>query len=915
MLTIYKPGQVPVKGLRTSLKGAQLGDGYFQAIDNLRWDNGVLTVRDGTAVVSISAPGTVCLGAWSGALNGTYYVVSAWAVGGKTAIYTLDLATGNFTQLTSAGGAPAASWGGTSSGRTTFDSTTSSINFCVHTVGRRVVGPTTVPPVDVLSISNLEEYPLIWNPKAASGPTLVQHRNIRIPAGGTQFDAVARLAAHLQVATNAGTKGTGGSTPVHYKFGDTAAAPYNTAGNVCALLTVNTSAAAGDTATITFPASDALPGEQVNFLVEGTTPNVFDAFNNVKIDISPDNANFYTIYDSSSTDPVLAFSPLVTAFDTGQNRSIVTYSMKNIAAANRTAKYVRFTRKGASPAFNYTLTILAIASTGAGGGFPGDTEFQIAYSDIYSFAESGKVIGTNRDGDLLANTGGPQVVTSGSSSAQGTRIPVTNGVLYDYALHIKNSDDGVQISGGLNGTPTHVDIYFRTLEEAQADNDAFYWNSAPLYHPEVVGGSHDWLMVSDWASGGSAIPVITVETWAHGWASTGFALTDRYLRDPGVAAPSDFNSAMPRAKAIWTANQRSFAGAIRDTSDNYCYGDLSFSALGFPFRFTTVQLSETDGSRLTFSGEKVQAGVMASAGANGASIIYVLTDQSFNALGTAGGFVGSGYNATSLSTRVRINGHGTNEPSSVAERAAAIFYIDQEGQVFRFEHSSAASLSRHAVDDKPKGIPITQRGKTCAAIWKDRYYLAYTAQAGSANSRVLAWNEVLREWEFDDSLPSPVVAQRIVRCFDASLVGSGQRLLVFSSDGKVYAYEEGSTDAGASRIAIHLRSREFQTADLNLFRFGSAQMMVDVDSTTLNVDCTYKPRGSTYRGSVDCSDAEGKPLAIKRDNRVRTELTATGMPEAGWSGYLDVNGSLSSGKVLWRLESDLELLSRGAGER
>src|SRR5437588_634794 len=83
----------------------------------------------------------------------------------------------------------------------------------------------------------------------------------------------------------------------------------------------------------------------------------------------------------------------------------------------------------------------------------------------------------------------------------------------------------------------------------------------------------------------------------------------------------------------------------------------------------------------------------AAAGATGASIIYVLTDQSFNALGTAGGFVGSGYDASSLSTRVRINSHGTNEPYSVAEYSGIIYYVDQEGQVIRFQGGGGQSIS------------------------------------------------------------------------------------------------------------------------------------------------------------------------------------------------------------------------------
>ena len=56
-------------------------------------------------------------------------------------------------------------------------------------------------------------------------------------------------------------------------------------------------------------------------------------------------------------------------------------------------------------------------------------------------------------------------------------------------------------------------------------------------------------------------------------------------------------------------------------------------------------------------------------------------------------------------------------------------------------------------------------------------------------------------------------------------------------------------------------------------------------------------------------------MTIKQDSRIRTEITATGAPENGWSGSVDLNGNLACGTVLWRLESEFEGLSVGAGER
>jgi hypothetical protein len=589
----------------------------------------------------------------------------------------------------------------------------------------------------------------------------------------------------------------------------------------------------------------------------------------------------------------------------------------------RYLKITRITGKGVA----YTLIILAIAGSGAGAGFYGGTEWALAYSHLFSGAESPGIVGSSKGYDLLKNVGGPAVVKTGSSSSvSGTKILGSPDLLYDFRFDIQNVENGT-IYGGLEGPndqnyswSSHADLYFRSPEEAEIGGEFLYWQSFAFYTQVTSSGDHLWQLFESYTSnatqGGTPKPVITVYSQNLG-SQGGTAAPDRQLRDPGTPLPSAFNIAMPRAYAVATANQRSFAGAVRDESDNPIYSDLYFSALSHPFRFASIQESETAASRVTFAGERVRGIVMSAAAASGASTVYVLTDQSFNALGTAGGFVGSGYDATALSTRVGISSHGTNEPGSIAERSGVIFYVDQEGQVIRFAQGGASSISRFSVDDKPKGVPSAYRGTMCAAFWKDRYYLAYTPTGGSANTRILGWNEVLTEWEFDDTLPSGVIGTRLVRAFDASGNGSGQRLILFgSSGGKVYGYEEGAAEPGSAvGPSVALRTREYQSSDLGLIRVNQVQAMIDSHGATLNVDRFYKPRDSRFRTTIDCSDSESKPKAIKTDSRLPVEQTSTAKPEDGWSAFLEFSGNLGAGKTLWRIEADIDGLSKGAGER
>jgi hypothetical protein len=161
------------------------------------------------------------------------------------------------------------------------------------------------------------------------------------------------------------------------------------------------------------------------------------------------------------------------------------------------------------------------------------------------------------------------------------------------------------------------------------------------------------------------------------------------------------------------------------------------------------------------------------------------------------------------------------------------------------------------------------------------------------------------------------MAAEMVRAYDATLPGSGQRLLLFgSADSKVYAYEEGAAEPGSEvGPAVTLTTREYQSPSMDLLRIGGVHAMIDAHEATLNADRLYKPRDSRFRTTIDCSDSEAKPKAIKTDTRIPVEQTATAKPEEGWSAALSFSGELGAGKTLWRIEADVEGLSKGAPER
>ena len=1031
---IYQPGTLNVQGLNSALKPSLLGDGQFQTISNLRWDAGCLVVRQGIASLVTGLAGSTFLGFWSGTLNGTYYNIYAVVVSSAVQLYSVNLSANTVAELTLADATNVPGWGGnqgdkgnslgsnaTSAGGTRLTgSLTNRIVFTQHTLHRRVVAGTTNPPLDVLSIQNLEDYPLIYSPGLASADAFTteplkvfRHKNISLPGGATSFNFFFRGARYQQIANAAATtkyihKALDRNTnQTRYAFSDTSTAPYNAGSNICLLLT-NAASTDQDVTVASFASAVSFVGEQLNFLVEGTPANNQDLLINAKMEIAYDvttrtnisavsnttpavataaghglssgdqvliygntvatginticyvsvagaNLTLYqdvaltlgiaagglngggsvakisrnTFYDSASSDATLAIAPFVTGFDAGNNRFMFTYSLKNIASgATRGCKHLIFTRNGAN-ASTLSTTIFGIWSSGPGMGFYGHTEFWIGWRHRFSDAESKGIAGLELSAELVKNMGGPSVVTSGSSSVAGTKIPVSQSVLYDACLHIPNPAPFGVIFGGLDGVPDTLDIYFRTADEAAADlanpgtNPATYWNSLTLYirTANLGGTGHAWLLADVWTTtnttGAIPSPVINVKTELYGWASGGLDLVDRDLRDPGVPTPQAGNTAMLRAAAVGVANQRTFIGAVKDTSSNYQYGDIYISDLGFPFRFVAVQGDSPDsGTYVRKMGERIKAFAMLAAGANGASIIFTLTDQTLNAHGTAGGFVRSGYDATSLGTIVEINQSGTLEPGTVQVYRGMLLYVDQTGQAQLFTLGGAENISRNTVDNVFKSIPAAARGKMTSAIFKDRWYIGYTPIGGAAgNTHVMGYNLVLGAWEFDDTLPSGLSSAQIVQAYDSSQIGSGQVLLMLSGDSKLYSYESGTTEPGSAvGPTLTLTHRERDSPG-GLFRWGENTILADAQAHSLTINRYYRPSGGQWQTTVDLTALASDAQASRLDSRVPTEITSTGYSEEGAAGYQSLTGALACGSVLWLWVATIEAGTKGGAVR
>lgn len=810
------------------------------------------------------------------------------------------------------------------------------------------------------------------------------HKAITVPTGAEQFRKVYRYAHYLQVANTTGAGRTYMASSGRMAWAETTTSPYNSGGNYCSKLSSGL-AQTGDYADVRYSSAATFPGDQLAFIVEGTATQVYNilsanalafstssALQNVPIvngganwtGINPivvttssahglatgdqvvisgvtgnTNANgtftitvlssttfsiptlgngvfggsgvvnwnavsrlWQTVYDP--TDSEKKSYTLIT-FDASSNRHLVIFpGIAGIDPASRTFSHLRVTRVASTTSTTsdaFTLLMLAGPSASA---FYYGTDFAVAYRDAQSGAESPSFISSSTQGELLYAMGGPDT---------GLSLPQPNtNTLLDWRLLIKHSDDLSQITGGLDGQPNVADIYASYLG-ADGHLGAYLWIQAvQMWDAGTSGPDKVWTALH------SSTPFIASET--EDWIFLS-GRPARAQRDITFPAPSEFNEAMPAGSSMAFASGRSFVGAPVDGGFTQT-GDVAFSAQFHPFRFQNVSEAQTDGGRAQLAGEIVQAIIGLAAGPQGAARLYVLGSRGCHALGNADAYASGLYtDADNLSRPQLVGPHGTMEPGSVAVYATQAFWVDQEGQVIRFDGGRFASISRQSVDDKFRAIPASRRGSARGAFVRDRYLLAYTPSAGTANTRLLGYASLFGYWEFDDLFPGVLDGAHLARFQDSAQTGPGQRLLVAAdSGGALYAYDEGATEYDLANIAVRLTSRRIEFHRIfgrSAREIGAGGLVAWVGAVTdtqsgasLQVDRLYDPNGSQFRSSqaLDNPVVAGGLRYGDDTGATVSEVTATGQPEGGSSVQLDFQTTLSSGARIRQLFVEVDAI-------
>lgn len=107
IVTLFEPGSVPCRGMRSGVSAASLPPGFFAQLTNVNFDGLDLRVRAGITALVAAGPAVGCVlrGSWHGYVNATERYVVAYDIGGVVKIYSLVPSSSTWTELTEAAGA------------------------------------------------------------------------------------------------------------------------------------------------------------------------------------------------------------------------------------------------------------------------------------------------------------------------------------------------------------------------------------------------------------------------------------------------------------------------------------------------------------------------------------------------------------------------------------------------------------------------------------------------------------------------------------------------------------------------------------------------------------------------------------------------------------------------------------------
>jgi hypothetical protein len=798
LATIYRPG-MPIR-MVSALDPTSLKEGEFSLLQNVRPDNDVITARYPTTLFGTTATtfspsiaGCSARGVWSGNLNGTQYVVTAWYDGAAVRLYSSTNGY-TFTEVTATSSAYGLSGAGTPS---RFPDSGRNCQFQSVTN----IGPAGVS-TDYLVIQNGTADPIIYSATAIHSASTFPIQSVSAP---TYYESIAPQ------ATVAGFWNLSSWTLTSVVTGG---GPAVTPNDGAYILNYSSSLASPGTVTLTTPSSSdylsTAGASQVCLLIAyeagfdtylaGMALSVYDA--------TPGGAGWTAIFDpatdiGSSTaglgsapaevglDPVLLYG----------TAAVLAYTSPAFASANSGAGMqitaIKFTVPAGVTAPSTTGGV-AIFGVYSGGSFPASSALAVSYQNSATLTESPSVI-------LLPATGAPNFSSIGVPNILSV---FTGSLPLDPSLNYNLNLSAVASSQFASGVDT-LNLYV-----SEPGSTTFGYLSST----SIASYSGSW-------SASAATSVVAGQSSARTSVIPGGNPVDTYT------APDAYITNMPSGTCVTGGSGRTFVG-VRS--------QYWFSEYLFPFRYRLVLDIENGVVRASSGGyvtlpntETCAQWAVAGAAALGTSNLFLFTDKSiYNIQGPDG---------LSLSQPSLLASIGCSAPDSVALYRDSIFFVDDNYQITKFSYGQSQfyfyqnvnsyqllqPISKRVVDDQTRAIPPARLASAVGCAVYDRYYLGYTPAGGSTNSLMLVFDMTIGSFVLDTPTVSGMTAEAMVPC----TIG-GRSVYCQSSDLQCYEWENTSS---SSPVSVEVSSPAMNPGGFAKSFFGRVGVVMDAQGTGVSL--------------------------------------------------------------------------------
>jgi hypothetical protein len=823
-LVLYNPLDAPIAGMFSAAHPTSLQPGQFPLIQNFRFDDATLQVRQPTInrnATGLPTGSNIGRGLWAGKLDGSQYIVCAVYDGSKVGLYVSTNGVA-FSAITASTGAY---------GDTRLTDTGVPVAFAV------IRDP--VLEKDYLAVQNGTDYPRVYSPTAANSQFVRIQSPVTAPTSLSDYAPKVAPAAIAVLTSGVTTASTGttfsgitygtdfGGGPSFSKF--TYAAPMLT-----------------DTATISFTAANFSSATQIA-LAWGTSLGAsFDGFRQVfKVEVHDAVGGYTTIYDptaGSNPTNVGEYANTVPSGSLWQGQYTVVFDISAVTVRTQIDK-IRLTVVATSATLPVTRFWLAAIFGGTATG-----AWNLSDQNASSLIGSSYLAAYMNSGSRGESAG---VVLAPIQGGNNSPLwPVLGG------------QDLTGFSGYYGPNNIEADTYaklgitvpFPNTTTPQRDLGVDTLN---VYRQDL--GSSEYLFAFS----------VSLATWGGAsWAFTHTGSDLYYSQDTagllGLSisrfGPDAYAQTMPVGSCVIYANSRSFVGQT---------GASWTSEYNAPWRFRpylTIQNGvpqERSGSRVQFAGETAIGYASASASVLGASTVFLFTDKRTYSF--------SGFDGYALARPGSPYAVGCTARGSIQTYKDAIFFLDDQGQQRRFAYNYAGTeeamrpISRRVVDDITRSIPASRLPFVTSGIYQDRYYMGYTPSGGSENTRALVWDEYVAGY-MQDTATSEVA-------FAVATLSGVVLLLAQGSDGKIYSHED---PASSTAVTVAIQFPELHVRMWDSMFYGRFGVVLDKQgSGSATITKTMRPDGTVDTSAIALST--GTSTVWRWDNRSGAPPGASGV--------------------------------------